>query len=108
MRACNVYVNNQFVGVLAEENPNRYVFSYDADYLRQARPVPVCLAMPPTVEPYVSDSLFPFFSNLLSEGANRDFQTKLHHLLPGDDFGLLLKTATYDTIGAVTVQEIQL
>ena len=107
MRACKVFVNGQFAGVLAEESPTRYTFSYDAEYLHQVRPAPVCIAMPPTAEPYVSDCLFPFFSNLLSEGANRDFQTRLHHLLPDDDFGLLLKTATYDTIGSVTVKEIE-
>ena len=107
MRACKVFVNGRFAGVLSEESPSRYTFSYDEDYLHQAHPAPVCIAMPPRPEPYVSDALFPFFSNLLSEGANREFQTRLHHLLPGDDFGLLLKTASYDTIGAVTVQAIE-
>ena len=76
--------------------------------LKEPDASPICLAMPLTAEPYISDSLFPFFSNLLSEGSNREFQAKYHHLAPDDDFGLLLKTASYDTIGSVTVREIVL
>lgn len=106
MRACKVLVNGRFAGVLSEETSGHYVFSYDKEYIKEPDATPVCLAMPLREEPYVSDVLFPFFSNLLSEGSNREFQIKYHHLSPEDDFGLLLKTASYDTIGAVTIQEI--
>lgn len=108
MRACLVYINGRKAGILREETLEKYVFSYDAAYLKEPDASPICLAMPLTAEPYISDSLFPFFSNLLSEGSNREFQAKYHHLAPDDDFGLLLKTASYDTIGSVTVREIVL
>lgn len=108
MRAGNVYVNGKWAGVLVEENHHHYVFTYDKDYVHTVGAEPVCLAMPLSEEPYVSDSLFPFFCNLLSEGFNKDFQVKYHHLSPDDHFGLLLKTASYDTIGAVTVKEVVL
>ena len=106
MRSGKVYVNRQYAGILREESPDRYTFSYDRDYLHSPSPSPVCVAMPLTEEEFVSTSLFPFFSNMLTEGFNREFQERYHHLPPGDDFGLLLKTAAYDTIGAVTVKEI--
>jgi serine/threonine-protein kinase HipA len=108
MRAGKVYVNGKFAGVLTEEGPARYTFSYDKDYLQLPHAQPVCIAMPLREETYESSVLFPFFSNMLSEGANRAFQTQFHGLRPDDDFGLLLKTAAYDTIGAVTVKEISL
>ena len=105
MRLAEVYVNGVYAGLLTEEDSHTYCFAYDEDYVK-SNVLPVCLALPVRHEPYFSDHLFPFFSNLLSEGRNRDFQMRLHHLSPNDDFGLLLATASYDTIGNVTVRAI--
>ena len=44
---------------------------------------------------------------MLSEGENRETQARLLHISPEDDFGILLATARYDTIGAVTVKPIE-
>ena len=104
MENANVYVQGRFAGVLSREAADRYTFRYDPDYARAHPDEPVCRRMPVREETYVSTSLFPFFSNLLSEGSNRAFQEKYHRLTPGDDFALLLKIAGYDTIGAVTVR----
>lgn len=57
-------------------------------------------------EPYRSAHLFPYFFNMLSEGANRQMQSLLLHIDETDDFGIMLATAQYDTIGAVTVKPI--
>lgn len=54
----------------------------------------------------MSDYLFPYFFNMLSEGANRQTQSMLLHIDENDDFGILLATAQEDTIGAVTVKPI--
>ena len=62
--------------------------------------------MPPREEEYRSKNLFPYFFNLLSEGENRVIQSSLHHIDKDDDFGILLSTAQFDTIGAVTVKPI--
>jgi serine/threonine-protein kinase HipA len=43
---------------------------------------------------------------MLSEGANRQVQSTLLHIDEKDDFGIMLATAQYDTIGAVTVKPI--
>ncbi len=104
MRSARVYVKGIPAGRLIQENPNSYSFTYDEEYILQHREDPVCLAMPVQKEAYTAPYLFPFFSNMLSEGSNRAFQTHLHHLAPDDDFSLLLEIAGYDTIGAVTVK----
>ena len=41
---------------------------------------------------------------MLSEGENRHIQSRLPHIDPEDDFGLLLATAQFDTTGAATVK----
>lgn len=62
--------------------------------------------MPVRKDPYVSDSLFPYFFNMLSEGANRKLQSQLLHIDEHDDFGIMLATAQFDTIGAVTIKPL--
>ena len=104
MRSAKVFVKGIYAGQLIQESPDSYRFTYGEDYVLNHPEDPVCLAMPVRTEPYLAPYLFPFFSNMLSEGSNRSFQTRLFHLAPEDDFSLLLETAGYDTIGAVTVK----
>ena len=89
-------------GILQETDAREYIFTYNEGYHGE----PVCLAMPVRQEPYRSDHLFPYFFNMLSEGANREIQSMIHHIDEHDDFGIMLLTAQYDTIGAVTVKPI--
>ena len=100
MRQCKVYVNGKEAGLLTEDDSGRYRFTYRDGYVGKA----VCLAMPVRSEAYTSDHLFPFFFNMLSEGANRKMQSQLLHIDENDDFGILLATAQTDTIGAVTIK----
>ena len=55
---------------------------------------------------YLSNHLFPYFFNMLSEGENRQIQSRMLHIDEDDDFGILLATAQMDTLGAVTVKPI--
>ena len=89
-------------GTLQETDDRQYVFAYSDKY----EGAPVCLAMPVRTEPYRSAYLFPYFYNMLSEGENRQTQSRLLHIDENDDFGILLATAQEDTIGAVTVKPI--
>ena len=102
MRQCKVYVHDSEAGILQETDAREYVFTYDENYHGEA----VCLSMPVRTEPYRSDHLFPYFFNMLSEGANRQMQSLLLHIDESDDFGIMLATAQHDTIGAVTVKPI--
>lgn len=106
MRACKVYIKSVDAGVLKETDDYKYVFTYNSAYIQEHRNLPVCLSMPVREEPYLSDSLFPYFFNMLSEGANRKMQSMLLHIDEKDDFGILLATAQVDAIGAVTVKPI--
>ena len=102
MRECKVYVHDVEAGLLQETDDREYVFTYHNDYQGD----PVCLAMPVRQKVYRSDHLFPYFFNMLSEGANRQVQSTLLHIDEKDDFGIMLATAQYDTIGAVTIKPV--
>lgn len=102
MRQCKVYVHNIEAGILQETDDRHYIFTYSDRY----KGAPVCLAMPVRTEPYRSEHLFPYFFNILSEGANRQTQSMFLHIDENDDFGILLATAQEDAIGAVTVKPI--
>ena len=102
MRQCKVFVHDVEAGILQETDDRQYIFTYLYGYSG----APVCIAMPVRTEPYRSAHLFPYFFNMLSEGANRQTQSMLLHIDENDDFGILLATAQEDTIGAVTVKPI--
>lgn len=108
MRACKVYNNNRYAGLLKELNSSGYEFQYDDSYVSDPDTSPICFAMPKSQKVYRSEFLFPFFFNMLSEGENRKFQSMYLKLDPQDDFGFLLATAQYDTAGAITVEPINL
>jgi HipA-like protein len=93
-------------GILLEENRKSYVFVYnDAYFLNHDKPA-ISLTLPKTQQEYRSPFLFPFFFNLLSEGANRKLQCRQLKIDEEDDFGLLMATAQSDTIGAITVKPL--
>lgn len=106
MRAAEVYRNEFLAGVITEENQKSYVFRYNDIYYADKEKPAISLTMPKTQQEYRSGYLFPFFYNMLSEGANRMIQSRLLRIDERDDFGIMLATAQYDTIGAVTVKPI--
>lgn len=107
MRKCQVFMNGILAGSLTEENGKGYIFEYSEEYLSNPSLPAVSLTLPKTKPVFTSPYLFPFFSNMLSEGSNRAVQAMLYHLDIDDDFGLLLATACFDTPGSVTVKEIE-
>lgn len=102
MRQAWVRVNKRIAGLLSEESDGKYKFVYQNDYLSDVQSDAVSLTLPKRQDPYFCDYLFPCFSNLLSEGANKAMQCTLHHLDPDDEFGLLLATGQFDCAGALT------
>ena len=108
MRKCEVYLRNCKAGVLTEEMPNRYTFVYDKAYLNDASCPSIALSLPKREKEYVSTYLFPCFTNMLSEGYNRQMHARIWHIDENDDFGIMLRTAGYDTIGAITIKPIEL
>lgn len=107
MRKANVYRNEELAGVLTQFSINDYEFRYDDNWIANGSLPPVSLTLPKNKKVYKSEYLFPFFFNMLSEGANRRLQTRHLKIDENDYFGLLLATAKTDTIGAITVSEIK-
>lgn len=108
MRQCEVYLHGIKVGILTENDNREFVFAYDKAYLSNETSEPVSLTLPLRAEAYRSPYLFSAFSNMLSEGENRQVQSQLLRIDAEDDFGILLATCQFDTIGAITVKPIEL
>jgi HipA-like protein len=106
MRAMEIYRNGTLAGTLTEENRQHYVFKYDDAYFNDSTTQAISLTLPKIKKEYSSEVLFPFFSNMIAEGENKKIQSRLLKIDESDQFGLLMSTATADTIGNVTVRKI--
>ncbi len=106
MRAAEVFTNGVLAGTLSETDDGKYIFKYDDAYLLDSRNRAISLSLPKRKEAFIADELFPFFYNMLSEGANKALQCMTLKIDENDAFGLLLATADYDTIGAITVKQL--
>lgn len=105
MRKVEVYVDNRYAGRLTEWSVGDYEFAYDADYLADAQTPPVSLTLPKRREAYRSDRIFPFFTNLLPEGANRKAMCTVHKVDEQDFGGMLQMICGMDCIGNVTLRK---
>ncbi|MFY7964532.1 MAG: HipA N-terminal domain-containing protein [Chitinophagaceae bacterium] len=105
MRQGKVYNNDDFAGVLTETNEGEYIFHYVDDYFFNTTKRAISLTLSKNKQHHRSNKIFPFFFNLLSEGENRKLQCRVLKIDGNDHFGLLLKTASEETIGAVRVVE---
>lgn len=106
MRVAEVFTNGVLAGTLSETDDGKYIFKYDDAYLLDSRNRAISLSLPKRKEAFVADELFPFFYNMLSEGANKALQCMTLKIDENDAFGLLLATAGNDTIGAITVKKL--
>lgn len=106
MKSAKVIRNGELMGILTKEGPKSYVFRYEFDWFQNAEKPAVSLTLPKTQQEYRSEYLFPFFFNMLSEGANLELQARQNQVDENDFFSLLLLTANYDTIGAITIKPI--
>jgi HipA-like protein len=106
MRQAMVLFNNIPAGTLTETDKREYVFRYLDAYLTDSQSPSISVRLPKFNKEFQSTELFPFFFNMLSEGANKQLQTRSLKIDEEDYFGLLLKTAAQETIGAITVQEL--
>lgn len=104
MRQVYVYYNDTKAGVLTELNPGRgYTFKYSREYAQSDMPS-ISATLPKQEEAYESDSLFPFFSNMIPEGANRGVICRKLRIDEKDYFGILSAMANKDFIGAVNIR----
>jgi HipA-like protein len=104
-RSAQVLYNGQPAGILTKSGRG-YRFVYDEWYLLTPGSRPLSVTMPLRKELYESELLFPVFVNMLSEGANKRSQCRMLKIDEQDYFGLLLATTMADSIGPITVKEI--
>ena len=106
MRQLAVYFNDTKAGVLTERAPGgASTFQYSEDYLNSSLP-PISVTLPKRNAAYNSEQLFPFFTNMLPEGANRRVICRSLRIDENDFFGLLEAMSGKDFIGAVNVRRI--
>jgi len=107
LRKAQIYRNGNLAGLLIEEDQKGFTFVYDDQYFIENDKPSISLTLPKTNKEFHSQFLFPFFFNMLSEGVNRRLQSRQLKIDENDHFGLLLATAQYDTIGAISVKIVQ-
>jgi serine/threonine-protein kinase HipA len=99
-----VLYNGVSAGLL-QKMGKQYRFAYFEEYLTAGNR-PVSITMPLRKEPYESNRLFPVFANLLSEGVNKKMQCRMLRIDEQDYFGLLVATAKEDSIGPLTIKDM--
>ncbi len=107
MRQAKVFRNGKPAGTLTQYSPRDYEFRYDQEWLTGDQFPAISLTLPKQQQAHRSTNLFPFFFNMLSEGANKQLQCRQLKIDENDFFSLLLATAGHDTVGAVTIQPLQ-
>lgn len=103
MRKAEVFFKKEKAGLLEQHNNGTFTFTYLEDWLGDPNRPAISLTLPKAGSPFKSEYLFPFFYNMLPEGSNKQVACKLNKIDKNDHFGLLMTTANFDTIGAVTV-----
>ena len=104
MKRADIYDGEVLAGKLVYDGVN-YIFTYDLDFLYAKDTTAISLTLPKQKEPFVSEKLHPFFSGLLAEGSLKELQCRQLKIDEDDEFTRLLKTASVDTIGTITVKE---
>ncbi|MBR2091242.1 MAG: HipA N-terminal domain-containing protein [Fibrobacter sp.] len=105
IRKAFVFKNGKIAGILLASK-RRFVFIYDGDYLDKDG-TSIAINLPKSKRIFYSKCLFPFFSGLLPEGENRADICKRLKINVNDDFAVLLALCKNESIGDITLQEIQ-
>jgi HipA-like protein len=100
-----VFYNGKPSGMLTKAGSN-YYFTYHEEYLQVKENRPVSITLPMGRKPYESDTLFPVFINMMSEGANKLMQCRMLKIDENDYFSLLLATAMDESIGPITIRKM--
>jgi HipA-like protein len=103
MRSAQVYYKNELAGMICQLDDGDYIFRYDERWFNDRSKPSISLTLPKSTIEFHSSTLFPFFFNLIPEGANKKLICSKKRIELDDHFGILLEVANGDTIGAVKV-----
>lgn len=106
MRQAEIFFKDELAGLLTQHDDGSFTYRYDDRWVLNTNKPSISLTLPKTKQEYHSEFLFPFFYNMLPEGTNKQVVCKHMRLDYDDYFGLLITTAQYDTIGAITVKKV--
>jgi len=107
MQEAKVYRNNKEIGLLQKDDTGVYHFQYHTSYIGSEEALSISVHFPLQEEVFSSKILFPFFFNLLAEGAIKEMQCRELKIDPDDNFMRLIKTTEFNTIGSITLKEVQ-
>lgn len=107
MRQAAILYKGKEAGVLQQNDDGSFTFRYLDNWLADPNNPPISLTLPLSQQEYQSPYLFPFFYNMIPEGTNRQTVCKAERLDTDDYFGILMATARYDTVGAITVKKLK-
>jgi serine/threonine-protein kinase HipA len=106
MRAATILYKSEPAGILRQLDNGSFHFRYLETWLEDKRKPAISLTLPKEKVEFKSPHLFPLFFHLLPEGSNKQAVCKFKKIDPSDHFGILLNTARFDTIGAITIEQL--
>lgn len=107
MRTATVLYKDEPAGILIQHDNGSFTFKYNTDWLNNKSKPSISLTIPKTETEITSSFLFPFFYNMLPEGANKQSICALNKIDTNDYFSLLIIATQNDSIGAVTLNYLQ-
>jgi len=107
MRKVNVYFGEVYAGQLVELARGNYEFIYDDAFLSDKSTPPVSMNLPKSQKVYHADHIFPVFTNMLPEGANRRALCRIKKVDENDFFGMLEMICGMDTIGKFVLKRTE-
>ena len=105
MPSAEIYYQEIKAGLLSKTR-DEFSFQYTSDYLARPGARPISLSLPLQEETFTSETFFPFFEGLLTEGWLDEVTRRTLKIDAADRFGLLLQIAQ-DPIGAVSVRRVE-
>ena len=105
MRQLEILSNDTLAGLLTETDDRKYQFVYDDSYVKSELPS-ISMTLPKNQKAFHSEYLFPFFANILPEGANKNYICRRFRIDEDDSMGLLMAFAGKDFIGSIGVRTV--
>jgi len=105
MRQAEIYFKSEKAGLLTQHDDGSFTYQYYDEWMLDGSKPSISLTLPKTNKEYNAEYLFPFFYNMLPEGTNKQVVCKHMRIDKDDYFGMLMATAKYDTIGAITIKK---
>jgi serine/threonine-protein kinase HipA len=106
MRQAKILYKGSEAGLLSQYDDGSFSFEYNDTWFKDSSKPSISINLSKKKKEYHSIELFPFFYNMLPEGANKQLICKVNRIDVEDSFALLCISAEVDNIGAIQVIEL--